>query len=57
MSWGAQREGGSIFLRVWQHEVQHGQKHNGRRFVGVLDKNALPEKKALFGYKEREAHL
>ena len=53
-SWGAVREDGTVFLRVWQDERY---PKNGKHFVRLINHAAYAGNAANLGYQERLRHL
>jgi hypothetical protein len=50
-SWGSVRSDGTVFLRVWQDEIQ---QYDGSRYVRVLNTSDPP---GQLGYQERLTHI
>ena len=53
-SWGAVRDDGTVFLRVWQDERQ---ARNGKQFIRLVNHTAYADNTDNLGYRERLRHL
>lgn len=53
-SWGAEREDGAVFLRVWQDETV---AKDGKRYIRLVNHRAYESDPANLGYQERLEHL
>ncbi|AUG01402.1 hypothetical protein CXQ81_12570 [Pseudomonas sp. 09C 129] len=53
-SWGAVREDGAVFLRVWQDRCE---THDGVRYVQLTHLEKYGSDSSNFGYSERRAHV
>jgi hypothetical protein len=53
-SWGAVRDDGTVFLRVWQDERR---SHEGKHFIRLVNHAAYAEHGDSLGYAERLRHL
>ncbi len=53
-SWGAVRDDGTVFLRVWQDE-RHAS--DGKQFIRLINHAAYADNSDNLGYQERLRHL
>ena len=53
-SWGAVRNDGVVFLRIWQDETT---RHNGLRYMRVTNHGHFAGNPENLGYRERLEHL
>lgn len=53
-SWGAVREDGAVFLRVWQDRCE---MHDGARYVQLTHLGKYGSDSSNFGYNERCSHV